>query len=480
MPVRQLCDVPNLEHLRKQAKALRRRFLAGEPEALALVAEFLPRPPAPFGLADAQLVTARMYGFASWPRLKQHLEVVERYSRSPHLVPPSESLPDEFLRLACLTYGDDDHRLAERADALLPAAAMANVFTMAASGSAEALRAALAEDPGLARSQGGPFDWDPLLYLCYSRITTPAGFLAAATLLLDHGADPNTGFLWDGLPTPFTALTGAIGGGEGDQPPHPDGLVLARLLLVAGANANDSQTVYNRGLAGSWSDDTAHLELLLEFGFGRGDGGPWKATLGPTLQSPAEQMRTELATAALRGGPRRTALLLAHGAEVDGIATHPAFGGRTPHELALLNGHTEVAKLLAAAGARSELDETELFIANCMKADPVVLTAAPELVARVRAQSPDLINRAAEHGNTAVVRLLADLGFDVNHRARTTPLHTAAWRDDLAMAQTLIALGADPSIADEEHQSTPVEWAEYSENQEMATYLGSLEHPTNR
>lgn len=476
MPVRRLCDDPHFEHLRKQAKALRRRVLASEPEALALVAEFHPRPSEPFSLADAQLVTARMYGFASWPRLKQHLETVERYRRSPQLVPQAAALPDEFLRLACLTYGADYRERVREAEALRSAAATANVFTMAATGSADALRAALAANPALARAQGGPFQWDPLLYLCYARISAPGRYLAAAELLLAHGADPNTGFLWDGLPSPFTALTGAIGGGEDDQPPHPDGLALARLLLRAGANANDSQALYHQGLAGSWSDDTAHLELLLEFGLGRGDGGPWQAKLGPALQTPAELMRTELATAALRGGPRRAALLLAHGAEVDGIGAHPAFGGRTPYELALLNGHTEVASLLAAAGARARLSDTESFIADCMKADPAVRSASPALLAQVRAEAPDLINRAAEYGNTEVVRLLVELGFDIDHLARTTPLHAAVWNDDLAMVQTLISLGADPSIPDAEHDATALGWAEYAENERMAAYLASLGH----
>lgn len=238
-----------------------------------------------------------------------------RYTRSPHRIARTDRMPDEFLRLACLTYGDDSPRRTSQADALLPELATANVFTMAATGSVEAMRAALAENPLLACSTGGPFDWEPLLYLCYARLTLAGRYLDTATLLLEHGADPNAGFLWEGLTSPFTALTGAFGGGEGDQPPHHAGVELARLLLSAGANANDSQTLYNLGLGGSWSDDTTHLELLLSFGLGRGDGGPWKQRLGPTLPAPEQMIRDELATAALRGGPRRAKLLLDHGAD---------------------------------------------------------------------------------------------------------------------------------------------------------------------
>ncbi|GAA0991303.1 ankyrin repeat domain-containing protein [Acrocarpospora macrocephala] len=479
MPIHRLPDNPSIERLRKQAKTLLQYVKAGVPEALGLVTEFHPRPPQTLKLSDAQLVTARMYGFASWPRLQEHIGTVKRYSRSPHQVAPTEELPQEFLRLACLTYGADYPGRTGEADLLLarhPQLSTANVFTMAATGSDDALAGALAENPGLARAQGGPFGWEPLLYLTYARLAAPGRYMAAARLLLDHGADPNAGFLWDGLTSPFTALTGAFGGGEGDQPPHPQGLALARLLLAAGADPNDSQTLYNLGLGGSFSDDTAHLQLLLEFGLGRGQVGPWHARLGPTLQSPQQLLREELATAALRGGPRRTRLLLAHGAEVNGLGEHPAYGGRTPYELALLNGHTEVAELLAAAGASAVLAETDAFTAACMRADAdAVAGFGPEPLTRAFARSPELITSAAEQRKPAAARLLAGLGFDVNHLRRSTPLHAAAWNDDVETARTLIELGADPTIKDTEHDSTPLGWAEYGGKHRVAAYLRSLE-----
>ena len=74
--------------------------------------------------------------------------------------------------------------------------------------------------------------------------------VAVARLLLEHGADPNAGYLWEGLIPPFTALTGALGGG-GTIPKHPEELALARLLLEAGADANDGQALYNQG----WGPD---------------------------------------------------------------------------------------------------------------------------------------------------------------------------------------------------------------------------------
>jgi hypothetical protein len=56
---RQLPDRPDLNHLKKQAKDL--------------LAELRPRTPA-MQLADAQHALAREYGFASWTKLKTHVE----------------------------------------------------------------------------------------------------------------------------------------------------------------------------------------------------------------------------------------------------------------------------------------------------------------------------------------------------------------------------------------------------------------------
>ena len=93
MPTCSLPSDPSLEHLRNQAKRLQRMVRERAAEAIELVREFHPRLAGAtvespeldaFSRADAQLVVARRYGFPSWNRLRQHLGVVERYSRSPH------------------------------------------------------------------------------------------------------------------------------------------------------------------------------------------------------------------------------------------------------------------------------------------------------------------------------------------------------------------------------------------------------------
>jgi hypothetical protein len=160
---------------------------------------------------------------------------------------------EQFLDLACLTYGNDSTERIDGARRMLaarPALAAVDAHTAAATASVEALRRLLGEDLRRASAAGGPRKWPPLLYLCYSRVTEQlpeADAVATARLLLEHGADPNAHFMWDGTYR-FTALTGAMGEGEGgivSQPPHAHARALATLLLDAGADPNDAQGLYN-------------------------------------------------------------------------------------------------------------------------------------------------------------------------------------------------------------------------------------------
>src|SRR5260370_37438505 len=87
---------PSIAQLRKQAKELRRAVMAGEPAALAHVAEHFPdRAGSDLPLSAAQTVIARHYGFPSWPRLTGHLTLVDRYSRVADQVEPAARPADQ-------------------------------------------------------------------------------------------------------------------------------------------------------------------------------------------------------------------------------------------------------------------------------------------------------------------------------------------------------------------------------------------------
>ena len=75
--VRALRAHPDLIQLKRQAKELAAAFAAGEADALAEVnAHYQGARRDTFALHDAQLVLARSYGFASWPRLKAYVDGV--------------------------------------------------------------------------------------------------------------------------------------------------------------------------------------------------------------------------------------------------------------------------------------------------------------------------------------------------------------------------------------------------------------------
>ena len=499
MPSRGLPGNANLEQLKNGAKSFQRAVRAGDAGAAEVVREFHPRlsearagSPALDGFtrADAQLVVARQFGFSSWPKLKAHLELVARYARSPHEQPvggpltDEQAVVDEFLRLACLNYGDDDPDRFRRAQSLLEQhdwLARANIHTIAATGEADAARELLDRDRSQASLVGGPFGWEPLLYLTYSRVPLGPGRsgVAVARLLLEHDADPNAGYLWEGLIPPFTALTGALGGGD-TIPKHPEELALARLLLEAGADANDGQALYNQGWGPSAGEDW--LELLFEFGLGTGDGGPWRRRLGERQDSPRKMLEDLLIAAASNGFTDRVRRLLARGVDPEGREiTHPIYQGRSPVQEAALNGHMDIVALLLDAGASWEHDQVDELIATAMSGDRTaverLLAGDPGLRERAIERCPDQLVRAAEQDSYDAVALLIELGFDVNARSRTAPLHEAAMRGNLPVIRLLVEHGADVNVLDSGYDATPAGWAEHHGQREAQELLEALERP---
>jgi len=484
MAIRSLPPRPNLEHLRNEARTLQRRVRDGDPAALELAREFHPRfaeRVGAFRLSDAQLAVARSYGHPSWPRLKSYVEAVTRFARDPHAVGPEREEANEFLRLACLVYGGDDRSRPAAASDLLrrdPSLAGRSIHTAAAVGDAGAAARMLAADRSLATATGGPFGWEPLLYVAYSRVVSDDpehSPVAVARLLLEHGADPNAGYLWDGTYL-FTALTGAFGYGEDapNQPPHRQSAALARLLLEAGADPNDDQTIYNR----HFRPDNDHLELLLEFGLGGPRRGPWPERLGEHLTEPRLLLEDALVFAADNDAYRdRVALLLRHGADPDGRGTeHPALRGLRPVERARHGGAQEIEALLLAAGATPPAtDAVDDLLAACMRGDEEDvarrLASEPGLAGELTRRHPRALIEAAERGHARGVELLVRLGYDVDMRDGHAALHEAAYAGNRELCELLLGLGADPTLRDTSFDSPPAGWARHANHEELAAWL---------
>lgn len=505
MPAIPLPEDPSLEHLKNQAKLVRDLVRSGDDGALNLIDEFHPRLAADqltgpgadsFKLTDAQLTVARLYGFDSWNKLRDHLDVVEDLSHRP-LAEQGVDVGDEpFVSVACLNYAEQGPSPADRLElahvmlAADPTLAGGSIEALATVGDHAGLLAALADQPDAVNQPCGPNNWSPLLYATYSRID-PDRFASHDTLadhaadwsaiktveaLLALGADANAGFLWRGLVPPFTALTGAFGGGESHQSWHRHRLELARLLLDAGADPNDGQALYNNGIGGQNHDDPAHLELLVSYGLGTQQNGPWYQKLGRRLREPGELLYDDMEAAARRGRPRIMAYLLTLGLDPNRPVGRSQ---NTPVRIAAEEGHQEVLDVLAAAGVEVSLNPAERFLDLVRRGDVAPLLTHLEqhqgLTGQVLAQYPAVIGSlTAEHEDMLVA--LKDLGFDINARdgGVNTPLHGAAEGNDVPLARLLINHGANPDIQDSMFNATPYGWANHFGHAEVAEYLRPL------
>ena len=122
------------------------------------------------------------------------------------------------------------------------------------------------------------------------------------------------------------------------------------------------------------------------------------------------------------------------------------------------SGAPLVRKLIAHGVAASPLEYARLgdldTIAAMSERDPSI------------ARDDEILMAAVDRGHHALASWLLDHGANPNARAkaqsRQTALHSAAWNGDLPMVQLLIAAGADRTLIDEEHQTTPQHWAEVS------------------
>ncbi len=197
---------PDLERFRRDARRLQRGVRDRDPQALELVARHhpgsVPDELDGFALTDAQLVLARSYGFASWPRLRDYLRRSAGLRRDPTTIDDTEcSTTPSCSTTPRLDGAGRPERAAWTKDAWhgrrshSPACATTAPTTRPAGpgppSSCGGIRSLPGRDvlrgrgrrptppacaptsqadPGAAVRSGGPFDWPPLLYLAYSRV----------------------------------------------------------------------------------------------------------------------------------------------------------------------------------------------------------------------------------------------------------------------------------------------------------------------
>ena len=373
--------------------------------------------------------------------------------------------PAAFIRAACVPVDGSWHASGtlDEAQAILashPEMNSSNIHVAAILGDDASVRRFLAVDPNAASAPGGPYGWDPLTHLCFSRYLrlAPArseGFLRVAAALLDAGASANTGFYSTDHDRPEfeSAIYGAAGVAH-----HPE---LTRLLLARGADPNDGETPYHapetlddRALhvlvdSGKVSADSLTTMLHRKLDWQHYKGVAWLLDHGADPNRMSHWGRRALAHALGRTSPLRyVQLLLDYQAD-------PALrsaDGTLPAALAARMGRADVLDLFAQHGLHPALTGDDAFLAACARGDEAaarVFTAGePGLIARLQGGDSGLMADFAGAGNTDGVRLLLDLGFDLDSRTSRggtnadPALHVAVWRGRLETVKLLVARGA--------------------------------------
>jgi ankyrin repeat protein len=435
---------PDLDHLKSQAKQLLRDVRAQQGEALQAILAFHPRPAEFAGLRDAQLVLARRYGFSDWEQLRKAVELRQLRGASPL------EQTERFIHHACLRYdGDDQSWRYQRASEWLrelPLIAHDDFYGALAAADLAAVREFLRRDPTLARRNGGPRDWPPLMYVTYSRVEqNKEGAVAVAKLLLEFGASPDSSS--ESL-RGFTALTGAVGGGERGPVaciPHPCADELVRLLLDAGANPNQSQALYNAMLGqhlGKW------LAVFVQYGLKAGDPANWS----PDEHEPIFDFL--LSQEVLHGKLELVRYLLEHGANPNAVSR---YNHHSAHAMARLSGRAEIADLLERFGARVEpLSLADQFRVACHQRDR-------SLGSELLRLHPHLLQDRELFCDCAMVDVdtclwLAQQGYDINTRNASgqTALHKYALWNNPGGVSTLLQHGADPDAMENNWRATPL------------------------
>src|SRR5262245_11051564 len=458
---RTLTPDSSLETLKKEAKRWLRALRAGDAEARSRLVAVTPAARTHPSLRDVQMALAREHGLPGWAALRAALDDLAMARRS------NAERVDIVLR----SVWGGDPAAAARILKRWPEIATYDLYIALATGNRAEVKRRLSADPGAVTRKGGPLDWEPLLYVAYARL--PGGEMHALDLvrmMLDQGANPNAQFD-DGWGNPFKVLTGVIGHGEGNQPPHPQANELATLLIERGADPYDSQALYNTSIA---LDDTTWLDLLWTGSEQRDRLLKWREkawSIGGN--APLNTLDYLLGNAVAFNHLRRAEWLLLHGANADSVH---AYSNRTLMEVALINGHAAMVDMLVQYGAEAPppLDGQAAFQAACMQLDR-------NAARRLAAQHPECLHNpasmliAARQGRADVVSLLLQLGMDVDIADETQQrgLHNAVAGGSIEVVKLLVAHGADIDRPTTQYGGA-MGFAAHFERREIAAYLMPL------
>jgi len=343
-----------------------------------------------------------------------------------------------------------------------------DIFIAAALGNVAAVESLLAADPSLARCTGGPKQTQAITYAAHGRFYLLDYSYAErqqriVKLLLAHGADPNSSVPQDEGDRRLSALYGCCRQ-TGNAP-------VAKLLLDAGANPDDGESLYHA----SELRDTTCLELILAAGI-PAEHREWCIVRALDAENPAavaaylkygtKPDHFHLHWALFRQRSLQVIqLLVAHGADINGLCKQHWLLGRieglTPLQVAERNGAKSIAEYLLARGATDNRTPVDYLIGACWREDEQAVRALIPVPLLPRDHGN--VATAARSGRLKVVELMLDAGFDIEARSDdldATPLGYAATTGDAPMVELLLARGARQGISNK-YGGTPVSAAVY-------------------
>jgi hypothetical protein len=333
MPTKQLPANPSLAHLKHQAKDLLSQHALKELSCAQRLREFSPNLRRAtdqeifstyLTLSDAQLAIAREYGFASWPRLKRHIE-----SPGPGddlALPHQERIEDAVFRTA---------------------------VNLIDSGDTSGLSLLLKKNPGLIRQrvlfEGGNYFRNPglLEFIAENPVrhgTLPENIVDVAVILLDAGAELSSvnetlGLVVSGrvpreckVQIPLIEVLCRYGA-------NPDSALAAAVLHA------EFEAVHQLIRSGAKPDLPTFAAL-----------GNMERFLQDLPASDPTQRHSALALAAQYGHAEIVRALLDNGEDPNRY--NPGHSHSTPLHQAALAGHLSTVRLLVERGARLDIRDT--------------------------------------------------------------------------------------------------------------------------
>jgi hypothetical protein len=323
-----------------------------------------------------------------------------------------------------------------------------------------------------------------------------AGLHASARCLLQAGADPNqaVGDRWPpasvSAPSDMHRLSALYGAAGQNHDPE-----LTRLLLDAGADPNDGESLYHSlenvactrhlldagaRIAGSNAmyrvldfDNVDALRLLLARG-----GNPNEPALGP----PTADWGSPLLWAIRRRRSRaHVAALLDAGADPAARTSD----GADAYTWALRFGLPDVAALLSHDhGVREIFSEEEQFIAACTRGDEAdarrILSRRHDLPAALSESQLRLLPELAAEGCGEAVRLMVKLGWPIAVPGgdwNASALNHAVFRGDAELTRFLLDHGASwkEQHGHGDNACGTLSWASCNEPVDGGDWLGCAE-----